>query len=181
MTTYKLKGRLVQIGETRSFASGFTARRFVVDNSEKHNVKSPIEMMLKKENCAKIEGYNPGELVEVTFSLDGRQWDGPNGTRYYTDHTAWKIERTGGNAAANAESEQSATSATPGASMQTAVETWKKYHGEDKAGFAEFCKAQKPGKPSKQYTSTDWGEIVAKLNEDAKAAEAGDDFDDMPF
>ena len=179
MTTYKAKGTLVAIGETQDFASGFSARRFVVDVSGNPNYKSPVEFTLKKERTGNIEGYQPGEAVEVEFSLDGREWNGPNGTRYFCDHTAWKIERIGVTAAAPAAS--STAKAAGGASMQQAVETWKKYHGDDKAGFGAFCKNQKPGKKSSEYTSADWGEIVAKLEEDTKAAQGGDDFNDLPF
>ncbi len=178
MTKYTAKGTLVKIGETQEFASGFSARRFVIDVSKNPNYKSPVEFTLKKEHTGDIEGYQPGEAVAVDFTLDGREWNGPNGTRYFCDHTAWKIERIGVTTAASA---ATGAQANVGASMQQAVETWKKYHGEDKAGFGAFCKAQKPGKKSSEYTSADWGEIVAKLEEDAKAAQGGDDFDDMPF
>lgn len=183
MTKYKAKGTLLLIGETREFGSGFTSRRFVVDTTENPNYKSPVEFTLKKDRVGDIEGYKPGEAVEVEFSIDGRQWDGPNGTKYFADFTVWHIARlgvvpaTGGQAPAAA-----ATAATAaGQSMQTAVETWKKYHGDDKAGFGAFCLNLKPGKKSSEYTSDDWGEIVAKLEEEAKAASGGDDFDDMPF
>lgn len=161
MTMYKAKGTLLLIGETREFGSGFTLRRFVVDTTESPKYKNPVEFTLKKDRVGDIEGYKPGEAVEVEFSIDGHQWDGQNGTKYFVDLTVWHI--------------------AAGQSMQTAVETWKKYHGDDKAGFGAYCKNLKPGKKSSEYTSDDWGEIVAKLEEEAKAASGGDDFDDMPF
>jgi len=179
MTKYKAKGTLLLVGETREFGSGFTSRKFVVDTTENPNYKSPVEFTLKKDRVVDIEGYKPGEAVEVEFSIDGRQWEGPNGTKYYADFTVWHISRIGVVPAAGGTTTAAATAG--GASMQTAVETWKKYHGEDKAGFGAYCKNLKPGKKSSEYTSDDWGEIVAKLEEEAKAASCGDDFDDMPF
>lgn len=181
MTTYKAHGKLVLIGAAQEFASGFKSRRFVVDNSENPNFKSPVEFQLKKDHVGDIEGYQPGEAVDVTFSIDGRQWDGPNGTKFFADLTVWKIERAAGSTAAPAQPTATATATAGGQSMQTAVETWKKYHGDDKAGFGAFCKNLKPGKKSSEYTSADWGEIVAKLEEEANAAAKGDDFDDIPF
>lgn len=182
MTKYKAKGTLVAIGEIREFGSGFTARRFVVDTTENPNYKSPVEFTLKKDRVGDIEGYKPGEAVEVEFSIDGRQWDGPNGTKYFADFTVWHIVRIGLVTAAGGQAPAAAPAATAaGQSMQTAVDTWKKYHGDDKSGFGAFCKNLKPGKKSSEYTSDDWGEIVAKLEEEAKAASGGDDFDEMTF
>lgn len=177
MTTYKAHGKLVLIGAAQEFASGFKSRRFVVDNSENPNFKSPVEFQLKKDHVGDIEGYQPGESVDVTFSIDGRQWDGPNGTKFFADLTVWKIERAAGSTAAPAQ----AAAQPSGASMQTAVETWKKNHGDDKAGFIAFCQKLKPGKKSSEYTSDDWGEVIAKLQESADDAAKGDDFDDIPF
>lgn len=75
-----------------------------------------------------------------------------------------------------------------GCTAATAIETWAKYHGDDKPGFAEFCKAQKPGKASKTYTIGDWADIVnaieaAQNPAAAQTADNGDvnDPDDLPF
>lgn len=183
MTMYKAKGTLLHIGETREFGSGFTLRRFVVDTASNPRYKNPVEFTLKNDRVDDIEDYNPGEAVEVEFLIDGRQWDGPNGTKYFADFTVWHIARLGVVPAAGGQAPAAAAPAATaaGQSMQTAVETWKKYHGDDKAGFGAFCKNLKPGKKSSEYTSDDWGEIVEKLEEEAKAASGGDDFDDMPF
>ena len=74
-----------------------------------------------------------------------------------------------------------------GCTAATAIETWAKYHGDDKPGFAEFCKAQKPGKPSKAYTISDWADIVNAIEAAQNAAaepEAGSgatEDDDLSF
>ena len=39
---------------------------------------------------------NVGDAVKIQFTIDGRKWDGPNGVRYFTDLTGWKIEVLGG-------------------------------------------------------------------------------------
>ena len=42
--------------------------------------------------CALCDAVKKGDRVKVNFTIDGRRWDGPNGTRYFTDLTGWKIE-----------------------------------------------------------------------------------------
>ena len=37
-------------------------------------------------------GFKKGDRVNIRFSIDGRRWDGPNGVRYFTDLTGWKID-----------------------------------------------------------------------------------------
>ena len=69
----------------------------------------------------------------------------------------------------------------------TAIEAWAKKHGDDKAGFAEFCKALKPGKPSKSYTIADWANVVNAINKadeahaEPEVVSADDPDADLPF
>ena len=72
-----------------------------------------------------------------------------------------------------------------GCSAATAIETWTRFHGEDKAAFAEFCKAQKPGKSSKDYTIGDWADVVNAIEQaataDANVDDGTGDVEDLPF
>lgn len=196
MTTYIAKGKLFIVGETMEFASGTKIRRFVLDTSENGDRISPVEFTLKKDHVDDLDGYQPGEKVVVEFFIDARKWDGPKGTKYIVNLNACKISKSSPAiesalielekaqeklVLAEMKANQIVDKTPNGQSMQTAVETWKKYHGDDKAGFGAFCKNLKPGKKSSEYTSADWGEIVAKLEEEANAAAKGDDFDDIPF
>ena len=42
--------------------------------------------------CSLVDAVKQGDRVKVQFTIDGRRWDGPNGTRYFTDLTGWKID-----------------------------------------------------------------------------------------
>ena len=39
-----------------------------------------------------LNAVKKGDRVNIRFSIDGRRWDGPNGVRYFTDLTGWKID-----------------------------------------------------------------------------------------
>ena len=59
-------------------------------------------------------------------------------------------------------------------------------YDEAEAGFAEFCKKLKPGKPSKSYTIADWADVVNAINkaDEAEATPPDDgsvDPEDLPF
>ena len=174
-----ITGKVEEIGETLAIgASGFTKRDLIVETGYKF--PNPLKVTLKKDATALADDLNVGDIVRVEYALDGRKWDGPNGTRYFVDIVGMKVEKI--KTAASTAVAGAAQAANGTATCQQAVETWAKYHGDDKAAFAAFCKAQKPGKASKAYTPTDWGEIVAKIESEA-AGNTGDQFteDEMPF
>ena len=61
-----------------------------VDSTNKY--PNPVLFTFKKDNCALLNSVKKGDRVNIRFSIDGRRWDGPNGVRYFTDLTGWKID-----------------------------------------------------------------------------------------
>ena len=95
MTTYDYTGVVELAGETKAFgANGFTKRDLVVGNDvdSMNKYPNPVLFTFKKDHCALCDAVKKGDRVKVNFTIDGRRWDGPNGTRYFTDLTGWKIE-----------------------------------------------------------------------------------------
>lgn len=95
MITYDYTGVVEMVGETKSFgANGFTKRELVLGNDVDSPSKypNPILFTFKKDRCSLCDTVKVGDRVKITFTIDGRRWDGPQGTRYFTDLTGWKIE-----------------------------------------------------------------------------------------
>jgi hypothetical protein len=95
MVTYDYTGVVEVIGETKAFgANGFTKRELVVGNDvdSPNKYPNPVLFTFKKERCSLVDAVKQGDRVKVQFTIDGRRWDGPNGTRYFTDLTGWKID-----------------------------------------------------------------------------------------
>lgn len=95
MTTYDYTGVVELVGETKEFGTnGFTKRDLVVGNDvdSMNKYPNPVLFTFKKDRCALCDAVKKGDRVKVNFTIDGRRWDGPNGTRYFTDLTGWKIE-----------------------------------------------------------------------------------------
>ena len=95
MVTYDYTGVVEVIGETKAFgANGFTKRELVVGNDvdSPNKYPNPVLFTFKKERCSLVDAVKKGDRVKVQFTIDGRRWDGPNGTRYFTDLTGWKID-----------------------------------------------------------------------------------------
>lgn len=99
MVTYEYKGKVEAIEATQTFGSkGFTKRNFIVDAGGKY--PNPVQFTLKRDNCEKVDGLRKGMEVSVKFTVDGRRWDGPNGTKYFVDLTALDVTPVGGSAIA---------------------------------------------------------------------------------
>ena len=94
MVTYDYTGVVEVIGDVQTFQSGFTKRDLVVGNDvdSQNKYPNPVLFTFKKDRCSLVDAVKKGDRVKVQFTIDGRRWDGPNGTRYFTDLTGWKID-----------------------------------------------------------------------------------------
>ncbi len=95
MTTYEYTGVVELVGETKAFGqNGFTKRDLVVGNdvNSMNQYPNPVLFTFKKERCALCDAVKKGDRVKINFTIDGRRWEGPNGVKYFTDLTGWKIE-----------------------------------------------------------------------------------------
>ena len=186
-TRPEIRGKVLAVlDEWRNNTGTFWKREVVVETGLRF--PNPLKVTFQKEGTSHLEGVAEGDCVIIPYVLNGREYDG----RYYTDIVGMGLQKifgAGGGGNGGAAPAQAAAKPVLGCTAATAIETWAKYHGDDKPGFAEFCKAQKPGKASKQYTIADWADIVnaieAAQNAAAQAAEVGNDGatddEELPF
>jgi hypothetical protein len=178
----EIRGKVIAVfDEWRNNTGTFWKREVVIETGYKF--PNPLKVTFQKDATSHLEGVAEGDCVVIPYLLNGREYDG----RYYVDIVGMGLQKIVGTGGAVAK--PAAAKPILGCTAATAIETWAKYHGDDKPGFAEFCKAQKPGKASKQYTIADWADIVnaieAAQNAAAQAAEVGNDGatddEDLPF
>ena len=164
-----ISGKVITIlDEWRNNTGTFWKREVVVETG--FRISNPLKITFQKEATSHLDGIAEGDYVTIPYVLNGREYDG----RYYVDIVGMGLQKI-------------VTSSTPkpaakpilGCTAATAIETGAKYHGDDKPGFAECCKAQKPGKPSKAYTISDWADIVNAI-EAAQNAAAEPEADGQP-
>lgn len=174
----EIRGKVLAVlDEWRNNTGTFWKREVVVETGYKF--PNPLKVSFQKEATSHLEGVAEGDCVIIPYVLNGREYDG----RYYVDIIGMGLQKIVG--AGGAAAKPAAAKPILGCTAATAIETWAKYHGEDKAGFAAFCKAQKPGKSSKEYTIGDWADVVNAIEKAATADAVVDDgtgdFEDLPF
>ncbi len=186
----EIKGKVVEIKPLWTNNSGtFQKREVIVETG--FRFPNPLKVAFQRENIALVEGITEGDEVRIPYALNGRRWDGPNGAQYYVDIVGLGLEKVGGVEADTpfeatpATTTAAATSGTAkqvfGADMTAAVNAWKAKHGDDTKAFAAFCKNLKGAKSSKDYTLTDWADVVNAINNEAPASAAAEGEEDLPF
>ena len=179
----EIRGKVLAVlDEWRNNTGTFWKREVVVETGYKF--PNPLKVTFQKEGTSHLEGVAEGDCVIIPYVLNGREYDG----RYYVDIIGMGLQKIVGAGGGNGGAAPAQAAAKPvlGCTAATAIEEWAKNHGDDKAGFAAFCKQLKPGKPSKTYTIGDWADVVNAIQAaDAQAAqEAADgatDDEDLPF
>lgn len=174
-TKPEIKGKVLAVmAEWRNNTETFWKREVVIETGLRFS--NPLKVTFQKEGTAHLEGVVEGDCVTIPYVLNGREYNG----RYYVDIIGMGLQKIGGGTA------KSADAAKPviGCTAAAAIDAWTQKHGDDKAGFAEFCKQLKPGKASKAYTIADWADVVNAINKAEEPAPADDgatDPDDLPF
>lgn len=89
---FKLKGTLKLKNDTVQVSDKFMKREFVVTD-EDTMYPQDIQFQLTQDKCALIDHVNPGDVIEVSFNLRGKEWVNPKGeTKYFNTLDAWRIE-----------------------------------------------------------------------------------------
>ena len=173
----EIRGKVIAVMEEwRNDAGTFWKREIVVETGLRF--PNPLKVSFQKEGTSHLDGVAEGDCVIIPYVLNGREYDG----RYYVDIVGMGLKKITGATSGGGEAKKPIL----GCTAATAIEAWAKNHGDDKPGFAEFCKKLKPGKPSKSYTIADWADVVNAINkaDEAEATPPDDgsvDPEDLPF
>jgi len=89
---YTLKGNIKVIKATQNVNEKFRKREFVVtDNSSQY--PQDIQFQLTQDRCDQLDAYKPGDSVEVSFNIRGREWTSPKDgeVKYFNSLEVFRI------------------------------------------------------------------------------------------
>lgn len=84
-------GTIKEVFATQTISEKFKKREFVLTTDGSTPYPQHIPFQVTKDNCEKLNSYSIGDEVTVHFNLKGREWNGPNGVKYFGTNEAWKI------------------------------------------------------------------------------------------
>jgi hypothetical protein len=92
MAAFEAEGKLYKKMDTQQVTDTFKKREFVVEMVDGAYTQL-VKFQLVQNNCEKLEGFNEGDDLKVTFNLRGREWTSPqNEVKYFSTLDAWKID-----------------------------------------------------------------------------------------
>lgn len=92
---YEAKGKICSISATAQVSERFSKREFVVEMTDNPKYPQFVQFELTGDRCAQLDGFNEGDDVAIEFSIRGRKWDGPKGTKYFVSLDVWQIRSVG--------------------------------------------------------------------------------------
>ena len=86
-----VKGTIKTITPETTF--GKMRKKSVILTTEEQYPQT-LEVEFVNDKTSLIQGYDPGEKVEIAINIRGREWASPkNEVKYFISLTGWKIDR----------------------------------------------------------------------------------------
>jgi hypothetical protein len=79
--------------DTQKVSDRFQKREFILTTEANTPYPQHVSFQVTQDKCSILDQFNDGEELKVQFNLRGREWNGPQGIRYFNTLEAWRIER----------------------------------------------------------------------------------------
>jgi hypothetical protein len=88
----ELEGKIYRIDETVQVSDTFSKRDFIVETDQEY--KQYILLQMVKDKYSVLDGYKKGDVVKVSYNLQGRLWSNPMGDeKCFNTLQAWLIAK----------------------------------------------------------------------------------------
>ena len=116
----EVTGTLKAKFDTQKVSDRFQKREFVLTTEANTPYPQHVSFQVTQDKCSMLDQFADGEELKVQFNLRGREWNGPQGIKYFNTLEAWRIERSQGGSASPQASQSSNQSSNSGASEPSA-------------------------------------------------------------
>jgi len=101
----EVTGQLKLKYDTQKVSEKFQKRDFVLATDLSTPYPQFVSFQVTQDKCNMLDSFNQGDEIKVQFNLRGREWNGPQGIKYFNTLEAWRIEKVAaGQSAAPAQS-----------------------------------------------------------------------------
>lgn len=94
--SFELSGKIAEIFDTEQPSSNFRKREFVIEVEDERGGRrfvDSIKFQLLQDRVDLVDPYSIGDQVKVHFDIKGNRWERDGRVSYFTNLTAWRIER----------------------------------------------------------------------------------------
>lgn len=93
MSGLTLTGQIKVIYDERRISERFNTREFVLLTESDTPYPQSILLQLVNQNCDLIIGKHVGDKVQCNINIKGREWNGPQGVKYFNTIECWRITK----------------------------------------------------------------------------------------
>lgn len=86
-------GTIKHIGDTETVSDKFKKREIVITLEGNTPYPQHVSFQLTQEKCDLVNSMIEGVEVKAQFNLRGREWNGPQGVKYFNTLEIWRIEK----------------------------------------------------------------------------------------
>lgn len=97
----EVTGQLKVKFDTQRVSEKFQKREFVLTTDASTPYPQHVSFQVTQDKCNMLDNFNVGEELRIQFNLRGREWNGPQGIKYFNTLEAWRIERAGNSTGAS--------------------------------------------------------------------------------
>jgi hypothetical protein len=87
-----ITGTLKEKFDTQVVSEKFKKREIVVTTEANTPYPQHVTFQMTQDKCDILDKYDQGDEVKIHFNLKGREWNGPEGVKYFNTLEAWRIE-----------------------------------------------------------------------------------------
>ncbi len=91
----EVTGQLKLKYDTQKVSDKFQKRDFVLATDLSTPYPQFVSFQVTQDKCTMLDSFNQGDEIKVQFNLRGREWNGPQGIKYFNTLEAWRIEKVG--------------------------------------------------------------------------------------
>lgn len=89
----EVTGTLKQVFDTQKVSDAFKKREIVITTEASSPYPQHVSFQLTQDKCEIVDNIPIGSDVKAQFNLRGREWNGPNGIKYFNTLEIWRIEK----------------------------------------------------------------------------------------
>ena len=89
----EVTGQLKLKYDTQKVSEKFQKRDFVLATDLSTPYPQFVSFQVTQDKCNMLDSFNQGDEIKVQFNLRGREWNGPQGIKYFNTLEAWRIEK----------------------------------------------------------------------------------------
>lgn len=78
--------------DTQNVSEKFKKRDLVVTTDYDSPYPQDVQFQLTQDKCGLLDTFREGDMLKVQFNLRGREWNSPQGVKYFNTLEAWRVE-----------------------------------------------------------------------------------------